>query len=637
MMINLLRNAKTSCILLVVILIAAHVAETSAAATDGKPKYGGTLVAARIGNPVLNAGLTTDSSGQHPMAQFTEPLIYYNIDGTFKPNLAESWDISADGLTYTFHIVKNATWHDGKPFTSADVKFNIETLHKHHPAGAASFDCIKQIGTPDAYTVVIQLKYRFAPFLAALHQKQAPMSFPKHLYEGTDILQNPYNYKPVGTGPFKFKEMVQGSHITLVRNDNYWKKGQPYITKVVFKQLDDPSARALALENHDVDVIPMYTPVEAIRTFEKIPGLVTDPDANALAAPLLWLAFNLRKAPWNDLRVRRAIANSIDKKVIAELTLFGLAGPVDSMIGPGMKWAYNPNVPKYTYDPEVAKQLLDEAGYKEKSAGFRFSAPITYDAARTEIGKTAEIMRDQLKKVGIDLQLQPLDRAAWTDKFFNRWDFDLSLPTYGTGPDPNIGTGRAFHSKNIKRATYVNTQGYNNSRVDLLYDSAEQETDVKKRAQYFYQIQEIIANDLPVIPLTVSVQFTSYWNEWVGLVKPSDGLREGWGDAWWKKGSDLSPESLQLRVADAEKRLGELKGQFYDVTDSMKLLAEAKAALETGDYLKAQQLVDQVTKAAKPPYGLYGGIVAVIVITAGAMLWVRRRSARASSTKKTKT
>jgi peptide/nickel transport system substrate-binding protein len=156
------------------------------------------------------------------------------------PSLATSWTRSADGLTYTFKLAENVKWHDGRPFTAADVVFTTQVfLTEVHPRARANFARVDTVTTPDAHTVVYRLKEPFGPFLHCFEVSSCPI-VPKHVYEGTDFRNNPANATPIGTGPFKFKAWVRGSHIELARNDEYWKPGQPYLDGIIFRFIPTP-------------------------------------------------------------------------------------------------------------------------------------------------------------------------------------------------------------------------------------------------------------------------------------------------------------------------------------------------------------------------------------------------------------
>lgn len=217
------------------------------------PKRGGTLTVIAQPEPViLTAALSTSSPTGTFSTNVFDGLIEYDNDFHLKPGLAEKWDMSKGGETLTLNLRHGVKWHDGKLFTSADVKWTLENVwKKYHPRNQALFANANQVNAPDDYTVVIHFTKPSLAVLSSLNSNGAQV-LPKHLYEGTDILNNPYNNKSVGTGPFMFKQWVKGYYSLLERNPDYWDKGKPYLDKVVYRVIPDGGARTAALEKGDV-------------------------------------------------------------------------------------------------------------------------------------------------------------------------------------------------------------------------------------------------------------------------------------------------------------------------------------------------------------------------------------------------
>ena len=453
------------------------------------------------------------------------------------PELAQSWQASPDGLTYTFNLVRNATWHDGVKFTSADIKFTFEeVLPKYHPRGPGTFGAnIKSVETPDEYTAVFKLKGSFAPLISMMGLWYAGV-IPKHIYEGTDIVKNPRNMdNPIGTGPFLFKEWVRGSHIRLVRNPNYWMKDRPYLDEVIFRIIPDDLQRVRALETGDVDYIPMMVPYSEISRLAKKPGLKYV--NHAAFGAMYQLQFNLLNPILSKVKVRHGIAHAIDKKFIVDTVTFGLeniaTGPLCSTIG----WAYNPDVPKYEFDKKRAEALFDEAGYPKKEGGTRFSIRIVIPRWTTDDVRAAEVIRDQLKDVGIDAQLIVLESAVDNEQTYMKHDFDIHIePRLSTGPDPNQ-IRYLYHSENIRLKNPTpgmwNIPIYNNSRVDQLFDQGARETDMTKRAAIYKELQRIIVGDLPVLTIKELSNPHIFKENVVGVpAGPYGGARERLHKVW---------------------------------------------------------------------------------------------------------
>ncbi|HEY3152905.1 MAG TPA: ABC transporter substrate-binding protein, partial [Candidatus Binatia bacterium] len=209
----------------------------SAGPVEGNPRKGGTLILGMAADPsTLNCGIESSQIVAMVTSNIYNGLIHMDEESNPHPDLAQSWEISPDGLVYTFQLRDNVKWHDGQPLTSADVKFSFESLvGKYNARGREAYRSIKAIETPGPTTVKISLKKAYSPFLEVLTAHDGCI-MPKHLYEGTDVFKNPRNNdQPVGSGPFKFKEWHKGSHITLVRNENYFKKGRPFLDSVIYR------------------------------------------------------------------------------------------------------------------------------------------------------------------------------------------------------------------------------------------------------------------------------------------------------------------------------------------------------------------------------------------------------------------
>ena len=498
----------------------------------GSPQRGGTFVMALNQEPgFINHALSV--FGGTVSQEIYSSLVKQNSDLSSSPSLAQSWEISPDGRTYTFRLV-DTTWHDGKPLTSDDVKFTIEKIIvPYNPDGRTFFGRVQSIATPDPRTVVMTLDAAFPPFITILQPTSVPI-LPKHLYEGTDIPKNPYNLKPVGTGPFMFKEWVPGDHVELVRNPNYFEKGKPYLDRVIFRFIPDPSARLNALRAGEVDFLSGYFPYVEYPTLLKTPGLKGTLEGDSRPASIANnVVFNLRNAPWSDVRVRQAIAHALDKELIVAKSTDGVGKIAVSHISSTIGFAHNPNARRYPYDVAKANALLDEAGHRRDAQGTRFKASLKFNLGDDEHSKAAQVLVQLFKAIGIELQLLPLEAGAWTDQVFLKCEFDMTLRGIASGPDPSISAvWRSYHSSNIRRQPVVNNMGYANTKVDALFDKAATESDQAKRGEAFKEIQAILMEDLPSIP----IRERSEPKVWRDVVKGSPvEVANGWTDIWKKR------------------------------------------------------------------------------------------------------
>jgi peptide/nickel transport system substrate-binding protein len=485
----------------VIALCLLAVAPLSGAAQE-TPKTGGTLRVALSAEPItLNPGISNSQFDNFVAAKIFEGLVYVDDRLQAVPGLAESWSAGADDRSFTFRLRRNVKWHDGKPFTSADVKFTIEqVLLPLHPLGRTALAGIEAVETPDPHTVVLRLKTTnvlLAPPFIALNALSASI-VPRHVYEGTDIRGNKANLAPIGTGPFKFKEWVKGSHIILVRNDDYWQRGRPYLDEVIVRVMPDATARLLSLGKGEVDYVPYGVSYSAVPRFERQPSVRVERFRDARYM-IHGLYFNLRKPPFDKLAVRQAIAHAVDKDTIVRTVTFGLDQPAKAL-QPTASPYHNAAVETYALNLDRARELLDGAGLRPGLDGVRFKATYSVDLGIGETAvKTAELVRDQLRKVGIDVTVVPMDRAAFLEKVYARFDFEVGS-FFGTmGPDP--AAMEKWFTTLKKAAPFTNPTGYANPTLDGLLHDGSGETNVTKRKRIYDQVQLILSRDLPYLPI----------------------------------------------------------------------------------------------------------------------------------------
>src|SRR5262245_36447139 len=293
------------------VLLAAGSAWTQA----GIRKGGSLVVAIQDNPPHLLTGISVDILTICVAGQIYDTLIKMDTKFNVGPSLAKSWSASSDGLKYTFELERGVIWHDGRRFTSADVAYTFtEISGKYSSLARAAFKEIASIETPDEFTVVINMKSADPAFFPwAFSQPNFAQIFPKHIYEGSDPRQNPANFKPVGTGPFKFREWVRGSHIVLERNPDYFQKDHVFLDRVVFQIVPDAGTRQVALERGDVDHIPYFALApSAVEPLSRVRG-VTVADSVRPALGEIIMFFNLRHAQLAKKEVRQAIAYAIDR------------------------------------------------------------------------------------------------------------------------------------------------------------------------------------------------------------------------------------------------------------------------------------------------------------------------------------
>lgn len=505
------RWTKGAAPLLALSVLAGAASAQQAGTVAQEPRRGGTLTAIIQPEPViLTAALNTAAPTGVVTGSIFDGLVDYDANLNPVPALAVSWQTAPDGKTLTLKLREGVTWHDGKPFTSADVKWTLEEVWKKiHPRNQATFAKVTSVDTPDDSTVVLHLSEPSVAILSSLNSNGAQV-LPKHLYEGTDILKNPYNNKPVGTGPFVFKEWVRGNYIALERNPNYWQKDKPYLDRLVFRVIPDAAARSAALEKGEVQYAVLSpVPLKDAERLAKLPNLRVSTQGYEWLSPWLFADFNVERPHLKDAKVRQALAHAIDRNTIAKVVWFGFAKPAVSPIPSSLGAFHDNSGITYDFDPKKAEALLDEAGYKRGPDGTRFTLDIDYIPYGDDFKRTAEYLKQALKRVGVEANVRSQDTAAYTRRVYGDRDFDVSITWFAAFSDPQVGVNRAYWSGSIgKNIPWTNGSGYRNAEVDALIAATQGEADPKKRIQIFKQLQKVVLTDLPTLPLVELKFFT---------------------------------------------------------------------------------------------------------------------------------
>lgn len=423
-------------------------------------------------------------------ANLYEPLTRIDAEGKVVPGLAERWEVSADGLTYTFHLRKGAKFHDGTAADSADVKFSLDRARGADSVNAQKgyFAAIAGVEVPDARTVVVTLSRPDGLFLFHMASGDAAIVAPESAGANKQT--------PVGTGPFKFERWVAGDRVVLVRNPDY-DGPKPALERVTFRFISDPAAQVAALKAGDIDSFPQFDTYEALPQFRD-DGAFTVMVGTTEGETIL--GTNNARKPFDDVRVRRAMAHAIDRKTLIDGVLFGNGAAIGSHFPPH-RAGYVDLTGLYPYDPDKAKALLAEAGHPDGFATTLRLPPPIY--AR----RSGELIAAMLAEVGVRVTIEPMEWAPWLEKVFKGKDYDLTLIAHTEPLDIDI-YGRPDYYFNY-RSERFNAVG---AELDRTQDSA------KRNALYGEQ-QRILAEDavngfLFMLP-SATVQKSAVQGMWV--------------------------------------------------------------------------------------------------------------------------
>ncbi len=326
---------------------------------------------------------------------------------------------------------------------------------------------------------------------------------------------------------------MRGSHIHLVRNEDYFKPGLPYLDAIIYRVVPDGASRALALENGTVQ-LTQWTDLELFdaQRLSKKPNLAVTTKGYEYFAPIMWLEINNRNAPLNDKRFRKAVMHAIDRNFIKDKILYGFGKVATGPVNSKTKY-YEPNVTKYDFSIDKAKKLLDEMGLKPDAKGVRTTVRLPVSPYGEMVQRTCEYIRQSLAKVGIAVVLESTDPGSYTQRISN-WDFDMNLSWLYQFGDPALGVTRNYVSSNIRKILFTNTEGYVNPQVDKLADEAAVAVGDEKRQALYSEMQKIIVDEVPIAWL-VEMEFPTIYDKRIqNLVTTAIGIHESFDTVYFK-------------------------------------------------------------------------------------------------------
>ena len=516
-------------------LAALSLAAAASPAGAQAPRRGGTLtMLVQPEPPALTGAFSTVGSIQAVSPKMFDGLVTYDFDMKPHPQLATSWEISADGLTMTFHLRDGVRWHDGKPFTSSDVAWSLLNVWKTlHGRGRATYANVVGVDTPDALTVVIRLSKPGPSIMNALAAAESQV-LPRHLYEGTDVLANPANAAPVGTGPFRFKEWRRGSAIVVERNPDYWDQPKPYLDEIVMRIIPDGAGRSAALETGKALLGgDNPVPLSDVARLSELPRLVVEKRGYNSVNNIHFAEFNVRRAPFSDARVRRAIGMAINRSFIARNIWFGQGQPSTSPVPASMAAFHASDVPALPFDVAGANRLLDEAGMARGAGGTRFRMAMDWAPYGDAIQRTGEYIRQALRPLGIEVDVRSSDLPGWLRRVYTDNDFDMTTFYLSATADPSLGLQRFFWSRNIQKgAAFTNASGYSSPEMDAILEAMAVEPDEARRVELAHRFQRLAMTDLPILPL-VDLDGVTFADRHVrDHTTGGYGVRSGMAETW---------------------------------------------------------------------------------------------------------
>lgn len=438
----------------------------------------GNLIAAIAGEPdQLDPHKTTAYFSFEVLENIYDTLVEPDENLEMQPALAQSWEVSPDQLTWTFRLRPDVTFHDGSPFTADDVVFSYRRIIDEELSNVDKFSAVADVTAPDPMTVVIRLDRPTPNLLTNLGGFKGMAIVSRQNVESGQIASN-----PVGTGPFAFTGQKSGDSITLTANNNYW-AGAPKVPGVTFRFISEPSTALSALQAGEVD----WT--DSVPT-QRVAQLESDDSLHLAVTPsndYWYLALNEAKPPWNDVRVRQAIAYGIDRDAIVQATSYGTAALNQLAIPQGNPW-FSP-YDTYSYDLDKAKSLLDEAGAQPE----RLDMLVTSEYPETVTA--AQIIADNLAPLGITVNIRTVDFATWLDEQ-NNGNFDMLMMGWLGNIDPDDFYYAQHHTEGTS-----NAQKFSDPEVDRLLDAGRVETDRDARADYYARAAGLIADKVSYIYL----------------------------------------------------------------------------------------------------------------------------------------
>lgn len=497
-----------------------------------KPDYGDALISGSIADArTLNPLLASDSASADACGYIFNGLVKYDKDINLTGDLAKNWEIQENGLVIIFHLRRNISWHDGYPFTAADVEFTYKKLidPELRTPYSGDFERVKSLEVLDDHTVKVTYKEPFSPGLSSWGM----FIIPKHLLENKDLNTDEFQRHPIGTGPYKFMAWKTQEKIELESNRNYFEK-RPYIDRYIYRVIPDESTIFLELQTQGLDSAGL-TPLQYIRQTDT-PFFKRNYRKYRLPSfGYTYLGYNLNDPKFKDIRVRQALNYAVDKEEIIKVVLLGMGRVCTGPFLPG-SWAYNENTQAVPYNPAKAQDLLKQAGWQRdhktgwlKRGNQIFEFTIITNQGNEERIKVAQIIQRRLKDAGIKVNIKIVEWSVLISEFIGKKNFDAVLLGWSLGREPDCFD--IFHSSKTKPGEF-NFISYKNEEVDKLLIEGRRNFDRQIRKGCYNRINEILYEEQPYMFLYVPDSLSVLHSRFQGIKPAPIGIGYNFID-WW--------------------------------------------------------------------------------------------------------
>lgn len=507
---------------------------------------GGTLINAMTGEPGgLIAMVAGESAASAIAGHIFNSLLKYDKNLELEGELAKSWQVSSDQKTITFKLKPGMKWADGKPLTSADVLFTwqLVTDDKTRTPYGSDYKLVSQAAAPDPLTFRVTYLQTYAPALeswAGLH------ILPKHLLQGQDINTTAFARKPVGSHYYQLDQWTTGQQISLKRNP-LATQGPARIDRLISRIIPDKASQFLEFVADNIDVMDL-NPIQYSRILPARPELTQKiARYQELDNNYTYLGFNLKHAPFDDIRVRQAINYAIDKQELIDGVLLGLGQPIASPYKPGTRWS-NPKLQPYPFNPRLAKELLAQAGYQDTNGDGildRQGKALSFEILTNQNKQremSAVLIQRRLKEIGIDVRIRVLEWASFVGRYIKTGDFDVVILGWSLSLDPD--QYNIWHSSQQAPGKF-NFIGYQNRKVDQLLEQGRTELNPDKRMPIYHEFSKLLLEDSPIVYLYAGYGLPAIHKRVKGIDNPAPPAGIGHNSQAWYIPASLRRNEIQ--------------------------------------------------------------------------------------------